>query len=305
MPRVIDSPQRFVRSADYRPYSKWPFTIVVLAVFNLLVIWVVVAIAAIFDSTSTTEYLCGVSGAGVVILALLSPLVLRRLRTRARSRTWLSRNEDALANLRAGKVGAAVEGWDVLARESKGAPLHHAIYCHNLAVGLMDAGEHAVAVALFRGNLASGWPRVKALGELETKVWTMLALALALKGELDEAERVRASLDARLSAARKGTTLLVDAVIAARRGRAPSFVPSAELWREAEAQLLPRHARALRAVLAFVARSSFGAAYRESPQAAEVDKILATSPPVTPDEVEFLARSWPEMERFLAELTLL
>lgn len=293
-----------MKSSDYRPYPRWPFTFVVLAIFNVLVIWVVLAIAALLDSSSTTEYLCVVSGSGVVVIALLSPLVLRRLRTRARSRTWLSRNEDALANLRAGKVGEAVDAWDTLARESKGAPLHHAIYCHNLAVGLMDAAEHEAAVALFRANLASGWPKVKALGELETKVHVMLALALALKGDLDDAERLRASLEPRLSAARKATTLLVDAVIAARRGRAPAFAPDPTLWRDAEAQLLPRHARALRAVLAFVARSSFGAAYRESPQSAEVDKILATSPPITAGEVDFLGRSWPEMQRFLEDTNL-
>jgi hypothetical protein len=304
MLRVIDAPERFVRDPRYRPHPRAPFTVAVFAILGLLVTWISVAVSVLIDPERSTEHLCAVSAFGLVLILALVPLALRRVRSRLRMRTWLSRNEDALALLRRGDAEEAVERWDELAREAKQAPLHHTIYLHNLAAGLIDVGEPAVAAAVFRANLASGWPNVRALGVFELKVSAGLALALALAGELDEAERVRASIEPKLSAARRGSTLLVDAVIAARRGRAPALGPESEIWRDAEAQLMPRHARALRGVMAFVARASLGSAYRDAPQSAEVSRVLAITPPIVAGELSFLAARWPAMGQFLEEIGL-
>lgn len=212
----------------------------------------------------------------------------------------MARNEDAVALLRAGRYREAAQLWETLCASSRFQPALHTLYCSNLGSATMHLGDLPRAIALLQSASDSGWVKAPALRHLGPKLQVALGLAHALRGDLEQASAHRDAALAAVGEPQRGVTMLLDAVLATRRGDFEGVGADAQ-WRLAEASLTPIHLRGLRLLEAF-AHEQGGGAYRSPPSEAA---DLGVFPRVRAGELDFLAAEWPELRAFLQARGLL
>jgi len=276
----------------YRPFSRLPFFAGALLVVFTLLGWVGTALFALGDFGSFSSP-CLLVAIGLLLVGLALPLAISRQRTRRALKGWLAKNEEALALLRAGRYDGAASIWDDLATKAKWAPAVHALLVHNLGVATLHMKRPKHALALMNNVIESGWFRSGALSGVNTNLGIAHALAHAIVGDLDAAERVRTEAAAGLGESRRGATMLVDTVIGARRGTLGE-PPTQEALRLAEASLMPTHVRAIPILHAFAKTKGEGS-YRT----AEEDAPTADGGGLARGDLDFLAVEWPELAAYL------
>jgi len=276
----------------YRPFSRLPFFAGALVVVFTLLGWVGTALFALGDF-GTFSSPCLLIAVGLLLVGLAVPLAVSRQRTRRALKGWLGQNEEALALLRAGRYEDATSIWDGLAQKAKWAPAVHAMLVHNLSVATLHLKRPKRALGLMKNVIDSGWFQSGALSGVSTNQGIAHALAHAIVGDVDEAERVRAEAATGLGESRRGATMLVDTMIGARRGTLGE-PPTQEALRLAEASLMPTHVRAIPILHAFAKTTGEGS-YRT----AEEDAPAADGGGLAPGDLDFLAVEWPELAAYL------
>jgi hypothetical protein len=279
-----------------RPWRRGPYTLILSTFLITLVAFVAVAAAVVMAFGGSDDppmgFICGLLGVGVLLVILSLPLVVSRLRGRRRAAPTVAHNDDAIALLRAGRYDEAATLFEDLCHASRHAPALHALYVLNYGVAQLHRGRPDEAVEVIEAARASGWFAPGAqLAHLGPAAEVSLALACAVRDERGRAAGLVESLNARLGEPRAGQTLLVQAVLAAREGRALELDEARQ--RAAEAVLMPAHVRALRVLEAFVRRGGDGSAYRR-PGEGDAERALAYR-----GELDFLAARWPELRTFL------
>ncbi len=290
--RVVARGDETMSERAYRPISRVPFTVGALVVVTALFGWVLVAVSVLSAGPVHSPWLCPVVLVGLLLLLAILPIAIARVRMRRGLRGWLGRNEDALARLRAGRYAEAADIWDELAHTARWAPAVHVIALHNLAVAWLHVGRPERTLSLMRSVAASGWMKSGVLASSNVSTEVSHALAHAIVGDVESAERHRAIAAHALPESRRGATMLVDAVIGARRGTLGD-PPTRDALRLAESTLMPLHVRAIPLLHAF-SRALGDGSYRTPGAAPQED-----GGGIAPGDLDFLAVKWPELAVYL------
>lgn len=275
----------------YRPYRRGPFIAAALGVLVVLVAWIAVALWVLTSGADASlGAMCSLVSVGLILVGLTGALAFHRIVTRRKAVGSFARNEDALANLRAGRAAEAAATWEELCEATRYAPLLHTLYVYNLGVAMLHHGDPERAVALMNAAKDGRWIASGALAHLRPQIETGLALCHAVLGDLDAATHHRDAARAIAGEARRAITLLASTLIAARRGTLAEPPDEREL-RDAEATLMPSHIRGVRLLHAFARDRGDGPHRTAEHDALDLD--------VRPGELDFLASRWPELRAFL------
>jgi hypothetical protein len=276
-----------------KPWPRGHYLAVLFGILLALLSWLGAAVWTLLHFRRTeTPTLAGLVCVGVVLIVICLPLAIARRRGLARARGLNGSNEEALAELRAGRYEEAAALLNALVLSARYAPAMHALYLHNLGMAWLHLGHLGAARTLMERALASGWLSVPVLRHVLPAVHVGRALALGLEGDLAGARAVLDALAPTLPEARKPMTMLAGAVIAVRGGGSVRF--DEEALHRAEASLMPSHIRALRLLEAFSRGRPERSAYREGAGSDPVDAIG-----IHPGELDFLGAAWPELRAFL------
>jgi hypothetical protein len=282
--------------ARYRPMGPAATIGTRLAVVLLLLGWVLWTVYLLGQDEPPLGVLCATVVSGLLLVAIGLAAVFYFRGGRRAAATTLGSNDDAIALLRLGRYDEAAASWERMIGSSRRTPWVHALYCANLGVAVLHRGELDRAVSLLGTALGGGWLRHASMRHLQPQLGVSLALAHALRGDLETAATERDAIAAAVGEPRRGLTLLVDTVLAVRRGELASADPSADDLRAAEANLMPSHVRAIRLLHAFARAIPDGSAYRT---AAGGPAAALVPPDIRPGELDFLAARWPELRRFM------
>jgi hypothetical protein len=203
----------------------------------------------------------------------------------------------ALGQLARGELDQAAAGFDALAQKWKRPRSLHVVARHNLAWTLVRKGEHKRAIEVYTSlERAAGDS-----GAIWQTMPTHLALASALAGDLDAAERwlteARKRVESQGGDTRtiEGLIAFARAIVECRRGRAAEAARALEAgWREYESHLAGEILRPMRVVRAYAITAS------EGPRGGSVDFLLLPLRGGPGGELAFLGVAWPEMAAFLA-----
>jgi hypothetical protein len=214
-----------------------------------------------------------------------------------RTRGFNAANAQGLRALAEGEPARAAEAFELVAKQYRWPASLRRIASFNLAIAQLHQGRLSEAIDRFAAvDREANWTF---LG-LRTSLACHVALAYALRGEIDSARTWRAEADKQLKhatdqAGMTGLLAYVDAVIDVREGRHESFVRWLdERWRQLEGSLTARTTRPLRVLRAYAL------AHGEVRDAAAADKALEALRPARPGEFAMLEASWPEMKAFLS-----
>jgi tetratricopeptide (TPR) repeat protein len=228
------------------------------------------------------------------IVAMVFVLLARRLMQRRLAVRLVRENDEALALLNAGDLGAAGAAFDRSASQARSVPLLHAFAVFNRGVVALRQGQIDEAIALIGSALESGWLSEPMYGGLPFAL-TGMATCHAIKGDLDRAEAFQRQAHAAVSPSKRGMTMVVDALIACRRSRFDEVAGAVDNnWSLAEGALPAAHLRSLRLLRAF-------AAERLGEDESAVAKRIDATKPVRAGEQSYLATDWPEYRDFLAK----
>jgi hypothetical protein len=255
-----------------------------------LATWIYMAVAALMRS----EVPCLLVFVGLLLIGATTPLALGQSRARRAHKGWQGKNEEALALLRAGRYPEAADIWDTLAVSARWAPALHCLFLHNLSVAWLHLGAPDRALALMDRVSKSGWFRSAALSGVSVNLRIAHALAHAIQGDVDTAQRIRDEAVRALPEGRRGMTLLVDTMIGARRGTLGDE-PTKETLRLAEASLMPTHVRAIPILYAF-AKTTGDGGYRTG----ETEMPRAADGGLARGDLDFLAAEWPELAAYFS-----
>lgn len=241
----------------------------------------IVAIAVAFASSSLPLLVFVLGGVGYAGISIF------------RVYQGANRNVSAVQDLNSGRVDAAAEAFESLARDYQYHP-HHPLFVHNRAVCYLVDGHLKRAVSLFNAARRSNKLKSLALSRFRHFPTTQLALALGLLGEIREADRILKEAEDDPKYAIFGMTVLPRAVILLRSGqpgRAADHLT--RHWTEAEGLAAGRSAKALRIVRAFALHQAGG-------DARAIERMMAGIYPYEPSEIQWLWVEWPELRTFCA-----
>ncbi|MEI8256197.1 MAG: hypothetical protein WCJ30_11050, partial [Deltaproteobacteria bacterium] len=159
----------------------------------------------------------GYTLASVGLVLVLFALAAWRVAQRRRAVRLVRANEEAVATLNAGDVVGAASAFDALATQSRGIPIVHALLVFNRGATAMRLGDIDRAIELTERAVASGWVADVSLN-LSSLAGSNLGTCHAIKGELDAAERWQREAHASVAPSKRGSLLLLDALVACRRG---------------------------------------------------------------------------------------
>jgi hypothetical protein len=236
----------------------------------------------------------------VIWLGLIGVLgwVMRR---RQRMVRLLRDNDDGVALLIAGDLEDAIGVFDRLCRHSRFMPGLHSLFVFNRAVAHLERGEHDRAAALFSAVLHAGWVAPNgALAAYYPAVLGRLAVAEALRGRLDIADAWRTRAHATTSVAKRGSLLLVDTIIEARRGAWDQVIQLVdEGWGRAQNLLTARAQRAVRLMQALALEQVQGSDYRMESRDQERRRALDAVRDGQIEDIAWLVPGWPTLAEFL------
>jgi hypothetical protein len=250
-------------------------------------------------------------GAGIGLLSTyLSPFIIWAglagvfgwvMRRRQRMVRMLRDNDDGVALLVAGDLDDAIGVFDRLCRHSRFMPGLHSLFVFNRAVAHLERGEHDRAAALLSAVLHAGWVGPSgALAAYYPAVLGRLALVEALRGRLDVAEAWRARAHATTSAAKRGSLLLVDAVVEARHEAWDRVIDLIdEGWGRAQNLLTARAQRAVRLMHALALEQVQGSDYRMESRDQDRRRALDAVRDGRVEDVAWLVPGWPTLAQFL------
>ncbi len=232
--------------------------------------------------------------ASVGIVAGIFALVVWRAVQRNRAVRLVRANEEAVATLNAGDVQGAAKLFDGLATEARGVPIVHALLVFNRGATAMRLGDIDRAIELTQRAVQSGWIADASLN-LASLAGSNMGTCLAIKGDLDAAERWQREAHAAVAPSKRGSLLVLDALIACRRGRYVEAIAQVERdWALAEGGLNAAQLRGVRLLRAFALEQTGG-------EADEIASLIAGAKPFRTGEQDYLAGSWPEFRAFLVK----
>lgn len=228
------------------------------------------------------------------IVALVFVLLAWRIFVRRRAVKLVRGNEEAVALLNGGDLDGAAAAFDGLAREARPVPLVHALIVFNRGATAMREGDIDRAIELIDRAVQTGFIADATLS-LSSLASSNLGTCHAIKGELDAAERWQRQAHASAAPSKRGSLMVLDAIVACRRGRFADAASQIEHdWNLAEGGLNAAQLRSLRLMRAFALENSGG-------DAAEIDRIVEGAKPFRQGEQDYLAGSWPEFRAFLVK----
>jgi hypothetical protein len=246
----------------------------------------------------------GLLGAAIdplVIVASATAVVGWSLTRRRRMYRLLRDNDDGLALIAGGDVEAAANLYDGLCARSRRMPALHSLLVHNRAVAHLEAGEPDQAFALLSAVVHAGWvgPR-GALSVYHAGLLGRMALAQALRGEVDEAVIWSTRAHAATSEAKRGSLLLTDCAVQARCEEWSRVVELVEeRWAQAENLNTARTMRAVRMFEAFALEHVAADQYRAESRETDRTRALSAAKAGPPGQFDHLATAWPQLRGFL------
>ena len=246
----------------------------------------------------------GLLGAAVdplMVVASATAVVGWSLVRRRRMYRLLRDNDDGLALIAGGEVEAAASLFDGLCARSRRMPALHSLLVHNRAVAHLEAGQPDRAYALLCAVAHAGWvgPR-GALSVYHCGLLGRLAMAQALRGEVEEAERWRSRAHAASSEAKRGALLLTDCLVEARAQQWERLIELVEQrWAQAENLNTARTMRAVRMLEAFALEHAQADLYRAESRETDRTRALAAAKSGPAGQFDHLATQWPELRGFL------
>lgn len=235
----------------------------------------------------------------LIMWAVLAGVLAWTLARRRKMIAMLRDHDDAIHLVAAGDLEGARATFVGLVADARSMPALHALFSLGLAGIELDGGEPALALDRLQAVRASGWIGARGvLGGQRPVLHGRLALAHACLG--DEAAAL-AELDRAhvlLPAARRGSLLLVDAVVLLRAGR----------LRDARARITEDLSRArqllsaakigcVRVLEAWAEQLEERPDYRSPASAADLGGLLEDD--ATRSAVARLAQTWPELREFV------
>lgn len=244
--------------------------------------------------------LVGTAVSPSIIVLAFAALVSSSFLRRRRMHQALRDNDEAVALLAAGEHERAASVFDELCRRARSIPTLHCVFVYNRAVVHIECGEHERAVSLLVAVVQAGWLRSSgALGVYYASVLGRLAMAEALRGQLAQAEAWQRLAHANTSEAKRGSLLLVDAIILARRGKDEAVLSTIDKgWRRAENLLPTKHLRSIRLLEAFCVERLAGK-YRVESKQDQLSDALRAAGQAPPGAYDFLAIAWPDLASFV------
>ena len=228
----------------------------------------------------------GLGGMAVVLLQVIA-------RQARRVGTWPPEIEEGIGLLRAGDLGAANARLEVVLADARIHPAFRAVALAWRGLICLRHGDPARAQDLWAEVARSGHWRESGLRFAFCGVPGLLALAAAVEGDLPRAQRFLESSPRIGGELGLGSRLLASTYLAARSGDPQAAREMArEHWASAEATLAPGELRALRVLAAFAqtdVQSAVARSWREGAR------------PGWPGELDYLARTWPELGGYLAQ----
>jgi hypothetical protein len=239
-------------------------------------------------------------GAGLVAGLALS------LRTKARARRAAALFEDqnslGLARLAVHDYDDALRIFERLVDEAKPYPINHSVFVLNCAVAYLHRCEFDRALSLMDAAHRGRWLENAKYRSQRVTLLRQMAMALALKGDLDAADRYHALAGQTITANQVGVLLASQAVVAMRRGDYAGGLAKMEAnWKEAEAVLPAAQMKILRLLRAMAVTHVDEAGTRT----AEVGALVDGTKPLEPAEIAHFARAWREFREFAVERGLI
>ena len=164
-------------------------------------------------------------------------------------------------------------------------------------------GDSQHAMALLKALMDSDVLKERAnlLTSMLPELHAELALAFALAGDTDEADRRLETGRAHTSSMRVAVLALPRVIVLARRELWPLCLDFIANNRDGIRGLLrPHDARAVALVEAFALSQLSRDAYREAAAVRRIEDALQDSRAHQPGEFDYLGSTWPEMRAFLA-----
>lgn len=220
---------------------------------------------------------------------------------RRRMFQWLREAEEGVAFMAAGEYDRAAAVFDPLCRRSRRTPTLHSLFVYNRSVLALETGRLESAVEGLRAVVEAGWIRERGtLAIYYPALLGKLALGEALLGQLTAAETWQRRAHRACIPAKSGSLLLVDAVIAARRGNHDALLEHIQTeWTRAENMMTIQQLRTVRLLEAFALAQLQGGEYRRPSRDDELLRALARAREAPVGSYDYLATAWPAMREFL------
>lgn len=204
-------------------------------------------------------------------------------------------NDDAVALLNAGDVARAEDTFERLVHKSRANPGYNALFVYNRGVAFLRRGQFDRAISLFHAVLDSGWLN-SARMPFRPLLFSGLATAHALRGDLHTAQECLYDAHAVISDAKRGALLLADTIVALRTGRPHDALAMTDAgWTQAEGVLSAIQMRTLRLLRVFALEQ-----LPPSPAVQEdMRRHLDAVRPYPPGAYDYVGASWPEFAAFL------
>ena len=249
----------------------------------IMIVLCVPCIAYILDQRFSTSLLTHLATLN------LSAILLYFLAVIAYSHWLVKLNMQGAALLEAGNVPAASACFETFCRYGRLLPKLHAIAVFNRGLAYLREGQIDRALLLFHSVLKSMQFENKGNRSLHY-LYSGLASAYSLKGELDDAEKYQALMHS----AKGGDDrqrLYVNALVANRHGR---FADAAREILKENASVRDLQSRHLCMLGAFACAHSGDPILQN-----DMEKLLAGAKPFQPGEYDYLTHNWPEFRSFL------
>jgi tetratricopeptide (TPR) repeat protein len=231
------------------------------------------------------------------IVAMVAVLLARRIYQSRLAVRLVRENDEAVAQLNSGDLEAAEAAFERIALRARPVPILHALAVFNRGAVAMRQGRVDEAITYVEAARASGWLNEPAY-QLAPLALTATATCHAIKGDLDLAEAVQKQAHAIVSPSKRGLTMVLDAIIACRRGSFAKVAADIDgNWSTAEGALNAAQLRTLRLLRAF-------AAEHLGEDASAVAKRVDAARPTRAGEQSYVAIEWPEYRDFLARYTV-
>jgi tetratricopeptide (TPR) repeat protein len=231
--------------------------------------------------------------ATVGIVAMFTALLGRRIRQSRLAVRLVRENDEAVAQLNSGDLDAAQGGFERIASQARSVPLLHALAVFNRGAVALRQGRIDEAITFIDAARASGWLN-EPVYQLAPLALTATATCHAIKGDLDLAECVQKEAHSILSPSKRGVTMVLDAIIACRRGDFTKAAADIDAnWSAAEGTLNAAQLRTLRLLRAFAGEPL-------GDEVAAIEKRVEAARPTRAGEQSYVAVEWPEYREFLA-----
>ena len=271
---------------------------------NLNYAWLVIfALSWAFVSFLENRWLMPAGASNWCLGGLVGALILLLISRTRRTRTWTNRAREAIVKLHSGDpedAQAAGKIFDELCRESYGTPMRHmhAGFVYNRAVIYLYAGNPDRALALNMAVFKSRWFEEQRYGMFHylPEILENTARCYAIKGALEKAEEYQLIAHDVTEPEREARLVLLDLVIAIRRGRYDVAIKDADARREEIEKLMsPADVKSVRVLRAFALKLQ-----KPDLSEAEMTEALEGTKFFTEGQFDYLAVSWPEFREFLA-----